>query len=248
AILSNGDEIASAGDFHKVLAGNAIPETNSPTLAAAVQTAGGIPISLGIARDTRESILEKVAMARTAAADVLVTSGGASMGEYDLFKRVMEDQGLELDFWRVKMRPGTPFSFGTLPREEGMAPMGVFGLPGNPASSFVTFQIFCRPYLLRLAGHHRVFRPVLMARAGEILRSPGHLTHFFRVTLKGDPAFPVATPTGSQTSGLVRSQGLAHGLAVLPEGQPEVREGETLRVILLDDFGLGGDQPGFLPL
>ncbi|MCJ7630734.1 MAG: molybdopterin molybdotransferase MoeA, partial [Longimicrobiales bacterium] len=187
AILSNGDEIASAGDFHKVLAGNAIPETNSPTLAAAVQTAGGIPISLGIARDTRESILEKVAMARTSAADVLVTSGGASMGEYDLFKRVMEDQGLELDFWRVKMRPGTPFSFGTLPRQEGMAPMGVFGLPGNPASSFVTFQIFCRPYLLRLAGHRRVFRPVLIAQAGETLRSPGHLTHFFRVTLKGDP-------------------------------------------------------------
>ncbi len=247
AILSNGDEIASAGEFHRVSAGEAIPETNSPTLAAAVRAAGGLPLPLGIARDNEESILGKVAQARAEEADVLITSGGASMGEYDLFKRVLEDQGFELDFWRVKMRPGTPFSFGSLPPEEGAAPMPVFGLPGNPASSFVTFQIFCRPYLLRLAGHHRIYRQVLMARAGETLRSPGNLTHFFRVTLKGDPAFPVATPTGSQTSGLVQSQGLAQGLALLPEGEPEVREGESLRVILLDDFGLGGDGPGFLP-
>ena len=247
AILSSGDEIASAGDFHRVLAGEAIPETNSPTVAAAVRAAGGLPIRLGIARDNEESILGMVAQARAEEADVLITSGGASMGEYDLFKRVLDRQGFELDFWRVKMRPGTPFSFGSLPAEEGSTSMPVFGLPGNPASSFVTFQLFCRPYLLRLAGHHRIYRPVLMAQAGETLRSPGNLTHFFRVTLKGDPAFPVATPTGSQTSGLVQSQGLAHGLALLPEGKPEVREGESLRVILLDDFGLGGDGPGFLP-
>ena len=246
AILSNGDEIASAGDFHRVLAGKAIPETNSPTLAAAVQAVGGVPLPLGIAKDTPESILEKVARARAKRADALITIGGASMGEYDLFKRVLADWGFELDFWRVKMRPGTPFSFGSLPPDVGNSPMPVFGLPGNPASSFVTFQLFCRPYLLRLAGHHRIYRPVLIAQAGETLRSPGHLTQFFRVTLKGDPAFPVATPTGPQTSGLVRGQGLAHGLAVLPEGESEVREGETLRVLLLDDFGLGGDRPGFL--
>ncbi len=254
AILSNGDEIASARHFHRVLAGEAIPETNSPTLAAAVQLAGGVPLPLGIARDTPESILEKVAQARAERADVLVTSGGASMGEYDLFKRVLGDQGFKLDFWRVKMRPGTPFSFGslppedgTIPPEDGTIPLPVFGLPGNPASSFATFQVFCRPYLLRLGGHHRIYRPVLMARAGETLRSPQRLTHFFRVTLEGDPAFPVATLAGSQTSGLVRGQGLAHGLAVVPEGEGEVREGDTLRVILLDDFGLGGDEPGFLP-
>jgi len=247
AILSNGDEIASARHFHRVLAGKAIPETNSPTLAAAVHLAGGVPLPLGIARDTPESILEKVAQARAERADALVTSGGASMGEYDLFKRVLGDQGFKLDFWRVKMRPGTPFSFGSFPPEDGTIPLPVFGLPGNPASSFATFQIFCRPYLLRLGGHHRIYRPVLMARAGETLRSPRRLTHFFRVTLEGDPAFPVATLAGSQTSGLVRGQGLAHGLAVVPEGEGEVREGDTLRVILLDDFGLGGDGPGFLP-
>ena len=143
----------------------------------------------------RDVALEKVAQAREYGADVLVTSGGASMGEFDLFKRVLDDMGFELDFWRVKMRPGTPFSFGHLPPSGGSKRMAVFGLPGNPASSFVTFQILCRPYLLRLSGHHRIHRQVLIARAGEAFRSPPDLTHFFRVILGGDPAFPVATAT-----------------------------------------------------
>ncbi len=250
AVLSNGDEIASISEFHRVVAGEAIPETNSPTLAAAVAGAGAVPLPLGIARDTKESILEKVDQAREGGADVLLTSGGASMGEFDLFKRVLDDEGMELDFWRVKMRPGTPFSFGFLPgkdgEKDGETPMAVFGLPGNPASSFVTFQILCRPYLLSVAGHSRVHRPVVIARAGEPLRSPGGLTHFFRVTLHGDPAIPDARLTGSQTSGLVRGQGLAGGLAVVPEGITEIPEGESVRVVLLDDFGLGGDRPGFL--
>lgn len=168
------------------------------------------------------------------------------MGEHDLFKRVLDGQGFNLDFWRVKMRPGTPFSFGSLPGDHEAAALPVFGLPGNPASSFVTFQIFCRPFLLKLAGHKRIHRPVVMARAGEDFRSPARLTHFFRVRLSGDPAIPEAVTTGAQTSGLVRGQGLAHGLAVIPEGVEEIRAGEAVRVILLDDFGLGGDRPGFL--
>ncbi len=246
AILSNGDEISPLSDFHRVKAGETIPETNSPTLAAAVRGAGGAPLPLGIAKDNPESILEKVTLARSLEADVLVTSGGASMGEHDLFKRVLDGQGFKLDFWRVKMRPGTPFSFGFLPGEGETPALPVFGLPGNPASSFVTFQILCRPFILKLAGHKRIHRPVIMARAGEAFRSPPHLTHFFRVKLSGDPSLPEALTTGPQTSGLVRGQGLAHGLAVVPEGVKEIRAGEALRVILLDDFGLGGEQPGFL--
>ena len=247
ATLSNGDELAAAKDFHQVMEGASIPETNSPSLAAAVELAGGIPFPLGIARDTRESILEKVEEAREGGADVLVTSGGASMGERDLFKRVLEDHGFQLDFWRVKMRPGTPFSFGILPSRDGRGPMPVFGLPGNPASSFVTFQIFCRPFILRLAGHRNIHRRVIPAVAGEPFQSPLHLTHFFRIVLKGGPPFPEALLTGPQTSGLVRGQGHADGLAVVPEGQSEIRRGEEVKVILLDDFGIGGDGPGYLP-
>jgi molybdopterin molybdotransferase len=247
ALLSNGDEIASSDEFHRVLAAEAVPETNSPTLAAAVAAMGGIPLPLGIARDNPESIVEKIQAAREAGADALVTSGGASMGEFDLFKRVLDGMGFRLDFWRVKMRPGTPFSFGVLPGEDGGPDLPVFGLPGNPASSFVTFQIFCRPFLLALAGHERIHRPVMMAETSEAMRSPSRLTHFFRVTLTGDPASPKVGLTGSQTSGLVRGQGLARALAVVPEGVDVIEEGQPIRVILLDDFGVGGAEPGFLP-
>ena len=166
------------------------------------------------------------------------------MGEFDLVKRVLGEEGLELDFWRVKMRPGTPFSFGHLPGSD--TPLPVFGLPGNPASSFVTFQVFVRPFLLRLAGHSRIHRPVFRAKAGEPLRSPNHLTHFLRVTLEGDPTRPVVWLAGSQTSGLVKGQGLASGLAVVPEGTEELREGQDVSVVLLDDFGIGGTEPGYL--
>jgi molybdopterin molybdotransferase len=245
AILSTGDELAPVEEFHRVLSGKSIPETNAPSLAAAVSLAGGIPLSVGIARDTREDILEKIAAAQEGGADALLTSGGASMGEKDLLKRVLTEVGLEVDFWRVKMRPGTPFSFSLLPGQDS-GPLPVFGLPGNPASTFVCFQVFCRPYILRLAGHTRIHRPVIQAKAGETMKSPAHLTHFYRVTLEGDPASHTAFLTGSQSSGLVRNQGLAQGLAVVPEGEEKVVEGEEVRVVLLDDLGLGGVEAGYL--
>ncbi|MGD2122070.1 MAG: molybdopterin molybdotransferase MoeA [Gemmatimonadota bacterium] len=245
AVLSNGNEIAPSAEFHRVKAGQAIPETNAPTLSAAVRAAGCIPLHLGIAKDTKESILDKVRLARELKADTLLTSGGASMGEFDLVKRVLDGEGLDLDFWRVKMRPGTPFSFGHLPNGT-RTPLPVFGLPGNPASSFVTFQVFVRPFLLGMAGHARNHRPVVSAEVGEALRSPHWLTHFFRVLLTGAPSRPIAILTGSQTSGLVRSQGLASGLAVVPEGVQELGVGQGVRVILLDDFGIGGGEPGYL--
>lgn len=247
AILSSGDEIAGAGDYHRVSAGMAIPETNGPMLAAAVRAMAGTPLPLGIAPDTAEGILEGVAAARKAGADVLLTSGGASMGEHDLFKRVLDDEGFQLEFWRVRMRPGTPFSFGILPADQGASPLPVFGLPGNPASAFVTFQILCRPFLLSISGHRRIHRPVIKARASEAFRSPIGLTYFFRVRLQGDPALPIAAPTGSQTSGLVSSQGLAQGLAVVPDGVEEIAEGEEVRVVLLDDFGMGSHEAGYFP-
>jgi len=245
AILSNGDELVGVEEFHRVVGGKRIPETNTPTLAAGVTLAGGVPIRLGIARDDPKDILQKVHRARAEGADVLLTSGGASLGEKDLFKRVLVEAGLELAFWRVKMRPGTPFSFGHL-RGNGDPPLPVFGLPGNPASSFVTFQVFGRPYLLKQAGHRKVHRRVVWATADEDLVSPPHLTHFFRVAFRGDPVRPRVSLTGPQTSGLVRGQGMAEGLAVVPEGIGEIKEGQDVRVILLDDLGLGGEEPGYL--
>ncbi len=233
AVISTGDELVGIDRFDEVQAGRAIPDTNGPTLAAAIREAGAEPASVAIARDRPESVRESLEAAR--AADVVVTTGGASMGEGDILKDVLEDMGFDLDFWRVRIRPGSPMSFGHLPAAEtgsGRA-TPVFGLPGNPASSFVTFQLFVRPFLLAMAGHARVHRPVLPARTVEQLRSREHLTHFFRVRLEEGDGSLRARLAGPQGSGLVRTLGAADGLAMVPEGVTEVGAGEPVRVILL---------------
>ena len=191
-------------------------------------------------RDSRDTLREA-----TARGDVLVTLGGASMGTADLVKDVLAEMGFVLDFWRVKMRPGSPFSFGTLPRK-GMAPLPVFGLPGNPASSFVTFQLLVRPFLLRLAGERAIHRAVVDARAGVALKSHPERTLFTRVLLEVDDAGRlVAVPTGAQGSGLVRSLGEAHGLAVVPAGPP-CPAGTHVSVLLLADGPAADPEPGYL--
>ncbi len=229
-ILASGDEL------HDVEAGPAgadrIPESNSHVIAAAVRLAGGTPLRLGIARDDPDDIREHLERARDA--DVLVTVGGASMGEGDLFKRVLDDVGFRLDFWRVRIRPGTPTSFGRLARKD-RPDQAVFGLPGNPASTFVTFEILARPFLLALAGHARVHRAVIRARATEDLRSPAGLTTCLRVTLGTGAGGREASLAGPQGSGLVRSLGMADGLAVIPEGTGVVEAGSRVDVLLLDD-------------
>jgi molybdopterin molybdotransferase len=186
---------------------------------------------LGIARDDRVDIQDHLARAEDA--DVIVTLGGASMGEKDLFKTVLEDLGLELEFWRVKIRPGSPVSFGYLPREGRR--QAVFGLPGNPSSAFVTFELFVRPFLLALAGHARLQRPTISARAAENLTTAEDLTGFLRVRLSGSGAGLEASLAGSQGSGLVGSLGAADGLAIIPEGVKAIPRGAPVAVMLLDD-------------
>ena len=245
ALLANGDELAPPHGFEAVARGRAIPETNSRTLAAAVEEMGGEAILLGIAGDTEESVELHVRRALESDAHVLVTTAGASMGESDLFKRVLGRLGLQLDFWRVRMRPGSPVSFGSLPRPSG-APLTVFGLPGNPASAFVTFHVLVRPYLLSLAGHRRIHAAVVHALAGAPLRSAPGLTQFYRIRLSERASGTVATPTGPQGSGLVRSLGEADGLAVVPEGVDEIEEGGPVQVLLLRP-GVGwSEQAGYV--
>ena len=230
AILASGNELVDLDraslDRHQ------IPESNSHFASAGVRAAGGTPMRLGIARDARADIQDH--LARAADADVLVTLGGASMGEGDLFKTVLEHLGLELEFWRVKIRPGSPVSFGHLPRE-GRSSQAVFGLPGNPASAFVTFELFVRPFLLALAGHIRLHRPTISALAAEDLTTAEDLTGFLRVRLSGSGAGMEASLTGPQGSGLVGSLGAAHGLAIIPDGVKTIPRGAPVAVMLLDD-------------
>ncbi len=230
AILASGDELVDLDSPD--LVPSRIPESNSHHVSAGVRAAGGTPMRLGIARDDRADIRHH--LARAADADVLVTLGGASMGEGDLFKTVLEDLGFRLDFWRVKIRPGSPMSFGHLPLEGGGS-QTVFGLPGNPASAFVTFELFVRPFLLALAGHIDLHRPTVSALAAEDLTTAEDVTGFLRVRLSRPDKELEASLTGPQGSGLVGSLGAADGLAVIPEGVRAIPRGAPVEVMLLDD-------------
>ncbi len=230
AILASGDELVDLES--PTLDAHGVPESNSHYTSAGVRAAGGTPMRLGIARDNQADMRRH--LARATDADVLVTLGGASMGEGDLFKTVLEDLGLQLEFWRVKIRPGSPISFGYLPRE-GRGGQAVFGLPGNPASTFVTFEIFVRPFLLALAGHTRLHRPTVSALATEDLTTAEDLDGFLRVSLDGSGAELQASLTGPQGSGLVASLGAADGLAVITEGVRIIPSGAPVEVMLLDD-------------
>lgn len=244
ALVPTGDELRPPSDFRDVLEGVAIPESNGPALAAACRAVGAIPHLLPPVPDDPASLRAALQEAASGT-DLVVTLGGASMGTHDLVKDVLAEMGYRLDFWRVKMRPGSPLSFGWLPRQDA-APVPVVGLPGNPASSFVTFQLLVRPLVLRLAGETEIHRPVVEATAGSPMASHPSRTLFLRVALEVDDAGGlVALPTGPQGSGLVRSLGDAQGLAVVPAGPP-CPAGTPLRVLLLDDGPAGVEEPGYM--
>ena len=234
-VLSSGDELVGMDRFDLVAAGRGVPDTNRAMMAAAVVEAGAVPVDLGVVADTPDALLEK--LNSVGEVDALVTTGGASMGEKDLLKSVLLRLGFRLDFWRARVRPGSPLSFGHLPREG--TPLPVFGLPGNPASAFVTFHVFVAPYLRARLGSSRPRGTTVEARTDTALISPPGLTHFFRVRLSDQTqgerpgAGLRCSLTGPQGSGLVRSLRNADGLAVVPEGVARVEVGEPVSVLLL---------------
>jgi molybdopterin molybdotransferase len=221
AILSTGDELVEVDVTPRP---GQIANSNSYTLGAQVLEAGGLPVHLGIARDNRQELEERFRAGLSA--DVLVSSAGVSVGDRDLVREVMEKLGAELDFWKVSMRPGKPLTFG---RRAGRP---FFGLPGNPVSSMVTFELFVRPALRRMGGHPELFRPRARARALEPLDNPGPRRGYLRVRIGRDGDELTARPTGGQGSGILRSMLLADGLAVVaPDSR--VEPGESVEVILL---------------
>ena len=237
AILSTGDELTELNDFDEVRAGRRIVNSNSHALAAAVRACGGEPVVLGIARDERSSLREKLRAGLQA--DMLVTSAGASVGEHDLVKDVLEELGMETAFWRVHVRPGSPFSFRRI------GDVAVFGLPGNPVSALVTFELFVKPAIRRALGRQAVYSRTVRVRVGERITTKGALTHFLRVRLErgqapggppgwGQPPAPIARLTGPQGSGMISSIARADGLLVVPEDVHELPAGSEADVILLD--------------
>lgn len=234
-VLSSGDELAGLDRFDAVAAGRAVPDTNRGMIGAAVREVGGVPADLGVAADDPAGLEEK--LADIAKLDVLVATGGASMGERDLLKRVMLEHAFRLDFWRARIRPGSPVAFGQLPAGDRELP--VFSLPGNPASAFVTFHVLVAPYLRAMLGSPTPAGLALTARTDSDLPSPHSMTQFYRVRLSSDagPGRSAAglrcSLTGPQGSGLVRSLRDAQGLALVPEGVGRVCQGDSVSVLLL---------------
>ena len=236
AILSGGDELVEPDED---VAGGRIVASNAYSLAAQCAEAGALSINLGIARDTREELAR--GLAAGLGADLLVSSAGVSVGDHDHVRPVLEKLGCRLVFWGVQMKPGFPLTFGRF--DDGRGPL-VFGLPGNPVSAMVTFELFVRPLLLRLGGQRVLGRPVLRAVLGETLRKkPGRL-HFVRVTLAREGERFVARSTGNQSSGVLRSMALAQGLLVFPAAAAELAQGATAEVMVLDADVLAAPEPG----
>ncbi len=222
AILSTGDELAPLGTAPVP---GQIRESNALYLSAAVQRAGAIPLLLGVARDRPEEIRSRLQAAK--GVDMILTSGGVSVGDYDLVKQILAEQGT-IDFWRVQMRPGKPLAFGML----GELPL--LGLPGNPVSAAVTFELFGRPAIRKMLGSRDLLRPVVevVLEGGDIERDDRR--QFVRVGLNSRGGTLVATTTGSQGSHRIHSLLGANALLIILEGEGTVRQGDHVPAILLD--------------
>ncbi len=228
AFFGSGDEIVDLDRFSEALDGKKIVTSNSYTLHALVRATGGIPINLGVARDDPGDMRERIK--RAEGCDLLVTSAGISAGEFDYLRPVLAEAGLTLDVWKVRMRPGAPLGFGWL---RGMP---WIGLPGNPVSTMVTFDLFVRPVMRRMLGHTRLFRRPVTVTLEEPVKIGAKLTHFLRaiVTVREDHTLS-ARLTGPQGSGILTSMSLANALLVIPEERPRVAAGETVHAFLISD-------------
>jgi len=238
ALLTTGSELVSPGDLVGTQGGIRRVDLLSPTLPLLIQRGGGTPLPPRRVPDDADQL--RAAITDLASeADLLLTTGGASMGEADLVKEVLESLGLELDFWRIRMRPGSPVSFGRLPRPHGGAPpLPVLGLPGNPVSAFATFLVLALPAIRALGGHRRHALPPARGRLLEPLPGPEHLTRLFRVTLSRSAGGEwEVRPSGAQGSGVLRSLALADALALIPEGAAAPKVGEEVELLLLRGGG-----------
>ena len=236
AILGSGDEIVDVDQPEEILSGRKTASSNTHTLLAMVRRAGAEPVNLGIARDTPESLREH--LTRALDADLLVTTAGISVGEHDYLRSVLAELGAEQRFWKLRMRPGAPVGFGLL--------QGVpwIGLPGNPVSTMVTFELFVRPAIRKMGGHLLPYRRTVPVRLAEPVRVKPRLQHFLRAVVTDGAGGLEARLTGPQGSGILTSMILANALLILPEGQFETPAGATVRALLLDD-PVHAAEPGF---
>ncbi len=223
AILATGDEVVPPGQSPGP---GQIYDANSYTVAAQVQSFGGVPLLLGVARDEEALVREGMQEALAQRADFIITSGGVSVGDFDLVKQVLAAEG-EMHFWSLNMKPGRPMAFGVV---NGVP---LLGLPGNPVAAMISTELFARPALLKMQGFADWSRPMVQARLSQpIVRKDGR-RHYLRVRLRETDTGYEATLTGDQGSGILNSLVQADGLAIIPEENAHLPVGANVKVLLL---------------
>jgi len=224
AILSTGDEVIAVDAPWQP---GKIRDANSYSNAAQVVRYGGVPLRLGIARDDVEELTAKIRAGLEQGADLFLTSGGVSAGDFDVVKTVLAAEG-EMGFWRVRMKPGKPLAFGHI---RGVP---LLGLPGNPVSAMVSLELFARPAILKMLGKTRLDRPSVEAILLDAITRKDDRRHYLRVSLEERNGECVARLTGDQGSGILLSMVRAQGLAIIPEDVDHLPAGARVQVLLLD--------------
>ncbi len=225
AILSTGDELIELG---RTPGAGEIINSNTLSLAAAVTECGGIPRIIGIARDNRESHLEK--LREGLKADVLITSAGVSAGDCDLVRDILEELGARQVFWKIGIKPGGPTAFA----RHGSTP--VFSLPGNPVSTMITFEEFVRPALLRMQGHRQVFRPLFKVVLREAVKKKAGKVQIIRLRLERENGKWYGTSAGNQQTAILRTMVDAQAIAILPADSTSFVAGELVDVHFYGNF------------
>lgn len=223
-ILATGDELISVEE--KLQPGK-IRNSNGYTQAAQVRALGAIPIELGVAQDTEADVRAKLQTGVDAGVDLFISSAGVSVGVYDVVTAVLQQNG-NVNFWRVRMRPGKPLAFGTY------ADIPYLGLPGNPVSAMVSFERFARAAILKMGGHQTLDRPQVQATIQEEMHSDGRESYIRVIVTRTPEGRYTATPTGSQGSHIMTSLVRANGLMIIPEGVTHVPAGTELPTLMID--------------
>ncbi len=229
AILATGDELVAIDE--PVTPGK-IRNSNEYSNTAAVLKCGGVPVRLGIARDNIADLTAKIRAGLDAGVDLFLTSAGVSVGDYDIVKDVLNAEGA-MHFWQVRMKPGKPLAFGILRGKDGQA-VPLLGLPGNPVSAMMSFEVFARPAILTMLGKTKLARHTVRASVQEEIVNDSGRRNFIRVVVEKRGEEYIARSTGEQGSGILTSIARANGLLIVPEDMALVRAGDVLPVQLID--------------
>ena len=231
AILATGDEVV---DIAQPLPEGKIYNSNTYSVAALVLRYGGVPKILGIASDSEDSLVAMLHLGLDA--DLLITTGGVSFGDYDIVRELLAKEG-EIAFWRVRQKPGKPLVFGMIKAQGktgGIGNIPLLGLAGNPVSSMVNFELFARPAILKMMGKRNLTKPTVEAVVEDTIENTDGRRIFARAIVEKRGGQYFARLTGPQGSGILTSMTLANGLVVVPEDKPGVKPGDLVKVIMLD--------------